>query len=61
MTLADILVLSAIVLVVGCAVAYIIYAKRKGRRCIGCPDGGSCAAKKNGSCGGGCQSREGRK
>ena len=43
MTLPDIIVIAAIVLVIGGAVAYIIKAKKSGRKCIGCPAGG-CSA-----------------
>ncbi len=32
--------------VLGTAVGYIIRAKKKGRKCIGCPDSGRC----NGCC-----------
>ena len=62
MTLTDWIVIGMIVLIVGGAVAYIIKAKKSGKKCIGCPDSGSCHAKKQdggdcgcGSCGGGCQ------
>ena len=48
MTLTDIIVLFVIALVVGGASFYIIRAKRRGQRCIGCPDsktcGGNCSA-----------------
>ena len=43
MTLPDIIVLAAILLVVGGAAAYIIREKRKGKKCIGCPDSATCA------------------
>ena len=39
----DIIIIGVIVLVVGGALAYIIRAKKKGQRCIGCPDGKSCS------------------
>ena len=45
----DFIIIGAIVLVVGGAVAYIIKHKKRGGRCIGCPDGKSC--QKNNSCG----------
>ena len=45
----DFIIIGAIVLVVGGAVAYIIRHKKRGGRCIGCPDGKSC--QKNNSCG----------
>lgn len=47
MTLVDGIVLAVILLIVGGAVAYIVKAKRSGKKCIGCPDSGS-------SCSGGC-------
>ncbi len=46
MELVDYIVIAAIVLVVGGAIAYIVKAKKSGKKCIGCPDSGSC--------GGGC-------
>ncbi len=57
MKLADIIVIAVIVLIIGAAVAYIIKAKKSGKKCIGCPYGDSCASKKatqEGSCGCGC-------
>lgn len=55
MQLSDIIVIAAIVLVIGGAVAYIIKAKKSGKKCIGCPDSnacsGSCSACKNSCCG----------
>ena len=47
MTPTDWIVIGVIVLVIGGAVAYIIKAKKSGKKCIGCPDSGSCG----GSCG----------
>lgn len=44
-----------IVAIVGGAIAYIVKEKKKGVRCIGCPDSGQCSGKCsgcNGSCGG---------
>ena len=45
-----------IVVVLFAAIWYIVKAKRSGKKCIGCPDSGSCS----GSCGCGCggQGRE---
>ncbi len=34
--------------IIGAATAYIVRAKRKGQKCIGCPYGKSCS--KGGSC-----------
>ena len=44
----DVIIISAIVLIIGAAVGYIIWAKKSGKKCIGCPD-----AKSN-SCSGSC-------
>ena len=49
----DVVIIAAIVLVIGGAVAYIIKAKKSGKRCIGCPDACTCQKGKcsEGSCG----------
>ena len=44
-----IIVIAAIVLIVGFAAFYVIKAKKSGKKCIGCPDGGRCNSK-NGCC-----------
>lgn len=38
----DIIVVAILVLVVGSAVGYIIRAKKRGVKCIGCSAGGGC-------------------
>ncbi|MBQ8858852.1 MAG: FeoB-associated Cys-rich membrane protein [Clostridia bacterium] len=43
MGLPDIIAIVVIALIIGGAVAYIIKAKKSGKKCIGCPDSGSCA------------------
>jgi hypothetical protein len=43
MQLIDYIVIAVIVLIVGGATAYIIKAKKSGKKCIGCPDSGSCS------------------
>lgn len=49
-TLTNILAIAAIVLIVGCAVGYLVRAKRRGEKCIGCPYakqcGGNCGTSK---------------
>lgn len=30
-------------LIIGCAIAYVIKARKKGVKCIGCPQGGKCS------------------
>lgn len=45
-TLSDIIVIAVIVLIIGGALAYIIKAKKSGKKCIGCPDSCSCSKTK---------------
>ena len=47
----DIIAIAVIVLIVGGAVFYIVRAKRRGEKCVGCPYAKQCA----GACKGGCQ------
>ena len=49
----DFIVIAVIALVVGGALAYIIKAKKSGKKCIGCPDSSSCSSK-TGGCSSGC-------
>ena len=39
-----------IIAIVGIAVFYIIKEKKKGNKCIGCPDSATCPHAKNGGC-----------
>ncbi|MBR2651057.1 MAG: FeoB-associated Cys-rich membrane protein [Clostridia bacterium] len=55
MKISDIIAIVIILLIVGGAVAYIVKAKRSGRRCIGCPDSKTCSGN-CGCCGGSCGS-----
>ena len=47
MEVVDIVVIVVIALVVSGAVAYIIKAKKSGKRCIGCPNSASCSKRCN--------------
>jgi len=47
----DIIIIAILVLIVGLAAGYIYKAKKSGKKCIGCPDSGSCS-KKDCGCGG---------
>lgn len=38
--------------ILGGAAFYVYKAKKSGRKCIGCPDGGSCGSACSGSCSG---------
>ena len=52
MGLTDYIVIGVILLVIGGAVAYIIKAKKSGKKCIGCPYSDTCG--KTGGCSCGC-------
>ena len=45
----DIIVIAIIALIIGAATFYIIRAKRRGAKCIGCPYAKSCTKCKCGS------------
>lgn len=47
---ADYIVLAVIIAIIGGAALYIYKAKKKGIKCIGCPEGANCG----GNCSGGC-------
>lgn len=53
--IADILAIVAIVLIVGGAVLYIVRAKQRGEKCVGCPYAKQCG----GNCQGGCSNSQG--
>ena len=53
----NVIIIAVLALILGGAVAYIIKAKKRGQKCIGCPSGRSCG----GSCSGGCSSCGGTK
>ena len=41
----DIIVILIILAIVGAAIGYIVKAKKKGAKCIGCPAAGCCSMK----------------
>ncbi len=52
MNLVDYIIIAVVLAVVGGAALYIYKAKKSGKKCIGCPDAGSCSGKCSGcSCG----------
>ena len=53
----DYIILSVIVVIVGLAAFYIYRAKKSGKKCIGCPDSGTCSGNCSG-CGGNCSCGE---
>lgn len=46
MIIKNLIAIAVIAVIVGCAAAYIIKAKKKGVKCIGCPHSGSCGGCK---------------
>lgn len=50
----NIIIIAILVVVLGIAALYVYRAKKKGKKCIGCPDGGSCSESKCGGCSCGC-------
>ena len=44
--MANIVAALILLAVVGFAAGYVIYSRKKGRKCIGCPDGGCCGKMK---------------
>lgn len=55
MTWTDFFVVLAIVLIVGGATAYIIKAKKSGKKCIGCPHSATCSRSGYNGCQGQCR------
>lgn len=53
MTLTDIIVIAVIVIILGGAIAYIVKAKKSGKKCIGCPYA-DCPSKNASGCSCGC-------
>ncbi|MBQ8743324.1 MAG: FeoB-associated Cys-rich membrane protein [Clostridia bacterium] len=64
----NVIIVVILALILGAAIAYIIKAKKSGKKCIGCPDSCSCGTKKDGtespscqgncSCCGGCDTKK---
>ncbi len=44
------IIVAIVLIIVGLAAGYVIKAKKRGAKCIGCPDGCSCS--KSGGCSG---------
>ena len=52
MTLTDYIIIAVIAIIIGLAILYIIYAKKSGHKCVGCPHSKTCHAseKKSVNC-----------
>lgn len=46
----DLIIALVLLIIVGAAIAYIAKEKKKGVKCIGCPDAGHCSMKHSGGC-----------
>lgn len=46
----NILIAALLVLILGGAALYLYREKKKGRRCVGCPDSAACLHCRGGSC-----------
>ena len=53
MNMIDILIIAMVAVILGLAVRYIWRARKKGIKCIGCPDGAMCSGNCAG-CSGNC-------
>ena len=47
----NLLILLILGLILGLAAGYVWRAKKRGAKCIGCPDGSACAGQCSGCCG----------
>ncbi len=45
----NVIAIGIIVVILGCAIGYLVRAKRRGVTCVGCPDS-ACAGHKKGGC-----------
>ena len=50
----DLIIIAVLLVILGGAAWYVYKAKKSGKKCIGCPDGGSCPCGKGESSGCGC-------
>ena len=55
----NVILIAVIVLILGGAGWYIYKAKKSGKKCIGCPDSGSCSGHCAGCKGCGCHQKNG--
>lgn len=48
----NIILIAVIIAIVGCAIAYVIKEKKKGIKCIGCPNAKTCSMAQKQACNG---------
>lgn len=46
----DYIIIAVLIIIVGAASAYLVRAKKRGVKCVGCPDGATCSSKCGGEC-----------
>jgi len=46
----DYIIIAVIVLIIGASAFAIYRSKKSGKKCIGCPDSGTCPSSKQGTC-----------
>ena len=51
------ILIAVLVLIIGGAALYIYKAKKSGRKCIGCPDSGTCSGNCSACSGQGCSGK----
>ena len=54
----NILVIAILVVIIGCAIAYVVKEKKKGIKCIGCPNAEMCSTAQKQKCNGMCDFNE---
>lgn len=47
----NVIIIAVLAVIIVAAALYVYKAKKSGKKCIGCPDSGSCSSK---NCGGSC-------
>ena len=48
----NILIIAVLLVIVGCAIAYVVKEKKKGVKCIGCPNAKTCSMAQKQKCNG---------
>ena len=46
------IIIAILVVIIGCAIAYIVREKKKGTKCIGCPNAKTCSMAQKQQCNG---------
>ncbi len=46
------IIIAILVVIIGCAIAYVVKAKKKGVKCVGCPNAEMCSMAQKQKCSG---------